>query len=113
MGSWFLANSTPVEGDATQRELNEGAPERPEPPEFLKPILKTRVGRTNKDTLGKVLAKNLTRTTVARDLVEREQATEAQRRFDLEQRARTQQNVVDEEDLAEAVERQAAAEAWS
>lgn len=111
VGSWFLANSTPVEGDATQRELNEGAPERPEPPEFLKPILKTRVGRTNKDTLGKVLAKNLTRTTVARDLVEREQATEAQRRFDLEQRARTQQNVVDEEDLAEAVERQEAAEA--
>ena len=111
VGSWFLANSTPVEGDATQRELNEGAPERPEPPEFLKPILKTRVGRTNKDTLGKVLAKNLTRTTVARDLVEQEQATEAQRRFDLEQRARTQQNVVDEEDVAEAVERQEAAEA--
>jgi len=117
VGSWFLANSKPVEARMERemlvqpRELNEGAPERPEPPEFLKPILKTRVGRTDKDTLGKVLAKNLTRTTVARDLVEREQATEAQRRSDLEQRARTQQNVVDEEDLAEAVERQEAAEA--
>ena len=114
VGSWFLANSTPVEGDATQRELNEGAPERPEPPEFLKPILKTRVGRTNKDTLGKVLAKNLTRTTVARDLVEQEQATEARRQSELEDRARQQQNLLDiapEEDVAEAVERQEAAEA--
>lgn len=111
VGSWFLANSRPVEGDSTQRELLPQTEARPEPPEFLKPILKTRVGRTAKDTLGKALAKNLTRTTVAMDLVEQEQATEAQRRSDLEERARTQQNVVEEEDLAEAVERQEAAEA--
>ena len=111
VGSWFLANSRPVEGDSTQRELLPQTEARPEPPEFLKPILKTRVGRTAKDTLGKALAKNLTRTTVAMDLVEQEQANEVKRRSDLEERARTQQNVVEEEDLAEAVERQEAAEA--
>ena len=111
VGSWFLANSKPVEGDSTQRELLPQTEARPEPPEFLKPTLKTRVGRTAKDTLGKALAKNLTRTTVAMDLVEQEQANEVQRRSDLEERARTQQNVVEEEDLAEAVERQEAAEA--
>lgn len=115
VGSWFLANSRPVEGDSTQRELLPQTETRPEPPEFLKPILKTRVGRTAKDTLGKALAKNLTRITVAMDLVEQEQATEARRQSDLEARARQQQGIGSgfeaDEDVAEAVERQEAAEA--
>jgi hypothetical protein len=115
VGSWFLANSTPVEGDPTQRELNDGAPKKPQPPEFLKPILKTRVGRNKQDTLGKALAKNLTRTAVARDIVEQEQATEARRQSELEERARQQQGIGSgfeaDEDVAEAVERQEAAEA--
>jgi hypothetical protein len=127
VGSWFLANSTPVEGDTTQRELNDGAPEKPQPPEFLKPILKTRVGRNKQDTLGKALAKNLTRTAVARDIVEQEQATEARRQSELEERASRQQGVARPEEVTErpleeeqaadveafeqAVERQEAAEA--
>ena len=127
VGSWFLANSRPVEGDSTQRELLPQTEARPEPPEFLKPILKTRVGRTAKDTLGKALAKNLTRTAVAMDLVEQEQATEARRQSELEERAIRQQGVARPEEVTErpleeeqaanveafeqAVERQEAAEA--
>ena len=115
VGSWFLANSLPMEGDPTERELLPIKAPRPKPPEFLKPILKTRVGRTAKDTLGKALAKNLTRTTVAMDLVEQEQAIEARRQSELEARARQQQGIgsgfESDEDVAEAVERQEAAEA--
>jgi hypothetical protein len=85
------------------------------------------VGRTDKDTLSKVLAKNLTRTTVAKDLVEQEQAIEARRQSELEERASRQQGVArpeegterpleeeqaaDAEAFEQAVERQEAAEA--
>ncbi len=104
---WFLDNSTVDANDPTQRVLNDNAPDRPAAPAFLQAILNTpvRVEKGNKTTLRQVLGRNLSRTR-GEEAASAEQARSEQ----LEERARRQQNVVVEEDVAEAVERQEAAE---
>ena len=114
VATWFLQNSAPDSANPTERNILPNSPPKPEAPLELELLLKLRVGNEDKDTLQKALAGNLTRTTLAPDMVEENKRSQAERDADLEMRARQQQNLLDiapEEDVAEAVERQEAAEA--